>query len=501
MRIMNPDKQQFTCLLTLITLFVFPLSAQQKLTLDECRTLALEQNREIRIAQNEMQTATHARKSVQTQYLPKVSFGGAWLRTGKALQPLENDLFLPVVPFNTIDPATGRFNPEALRDPEAAMNTLVINPQTGAPMVDQAGNPIFRNYAMLPADKIVFDNKNSYYARFTVTQPIFTGFKITEANHIARRAENIAKEKEVLTRAEVVAKTDEAFWRVVSLQEKLKLANAYEALLDRLVTDLGNMYAEGIITRNDVLKAQVKQNEAKLKTLQAENGCALSKMALAQIIGMEESEIEVDPDNMEKPPLSMPASFYQEISPDNRAEITMLKEKAAIMESKRNIERSKFMPDVALTGGYGWMNPNPYNGLRSEFGGNWSVGVMVSIPIFTWGERRHDLHAAKLKMENVQLELNEAREMIDLQIRQNRYRYSEALKKAEMTGLSRKQAEENMRMAKENLMEGRSRLTELLEAQLQWENASSEHIDALVEMRTTLLELDKSTGEIYNHLY
>jgi outer membrane protein len=129
------------------------------------------------------------------------------------------------------------------------------------------------------------------------------------------------------------------------------------------------------------------------------------------------------------------------------------------------------------------------------------VGVMVSIPIFTWGERRHDLHAAKLKMENVQLELNEAREMIDLQIRQNRYRYSEALKKAEMTGLSRKQAEENMRMAKENLMEGRSRLTELLEAQLQWENASSEHIDALVEMRTTLLELDKSTGEIYNYLY
>ncbi len=70
-----------------------------------------------------------------------------------------------------------------------------------------------------------------------------------------------------------------------------------------------------------------------------------------------------------------------------------------------------------------------------------------------------------------------------------------------MTGLSREQAEENMRITKENLMEGRSRLTELLEAQLQWENASSEHIDALVEIRTTLLELDKSTGEIYNYQY
>lgn len=501
MRMMRLYKQQLACLPVLLILFALPLSAQQNLTLSECRTKALEQNREIRIAQNEMRSAAYARKSAQTHYLPRINFGGGWLRTGKAFQPLENDLLLPIVPFNTIDPSTGRFNPETLKDPATAINTLVMNPETGQPMVDQVGNPIFRNYAMLPADKLVFDHKNSYYARFTVTQPLFTGFKITEANHIARRAENIAKEKEILTRAEVVAKTDEAFWRVVSLREKLKLANAYETLLERLVTDLENMYGEGIITRNDLLKAQVKQNEAKLKTLQAENGYALSKMALAQIIGMEENDIEIDSGKMEEPSLAMPASFQWEVSPDNRAEIAMLKEKAAIMESKKNIGRSKFMPDVMLSTGYGWMNPNPYNGLRNEFGGNWSVGVVVSIPVFTWGERCNDLHAAKLKVANAELELNEAREMIDLQIRQNRYRYSEALKKAEMTGLSKEQAEENMRMAKENLMEGRSRLTELLEAQLQWENASSEHIDALVEMQTTLLELDKSTGEIYNDLY
>ena len=498
--IMNLHKQQFTGLLVLFTLFVFPLSAQQKLSLDECRRMALEQNREIRIAQNETQSAAYTRKSAQTHYLPKINFGGAWLRTGKALQPLENDLFLPVVPFNTIDPATGKFNPEALKDPGTAMNTLVINPETGQPMVDQAGHPIFKNYAMLPADQLVFDHKNSYYARFTVSQPLFTGFKITEANHIARRAEIIAKEKEVLTRAEIIAKTDEAFWRVVSLQEKLKLANAYETLLDRLVTDLENMHDEGIITRNDVLKAQVKQNEAKLKKLQAENGCALSKMALAQVIGMEEDDIEIESDQITELPPALPASYHGEILPDRRAEIAMLKEKTAIMESKKNIERARFMPDIVLTGGYGWMNPNPYNGLRNEFGGNWSVGVVVSMPVFTWGERRNDLHAAKLKMESAELELNEAREMIDLQIRQNRYRYSEALKKAEMTALSKEQAEENMRITRENLTEGRSRLTELLEAQLQWENASSEHIDALVEMKTTLLELDKSTGEIYNYL-
>ncbi len=58
-------------------------------------------------------------------------------------------------------------------------------------------------------------------------------------------------------------------------------------------------------------------------------------------------------------------------------------------------------------------------------GGSW-----CRYQFYMGGERRHDLHAAKLKMENAQFELNEAREKIDLQIRQNRYRYSEALKKS-----------------------------------------------------------------------
>ena len=501
MRTTSPFKQQFTCVLIVFTLMATSLTAQKKLTLSDCRKLALEQNREVRIAQNEKQAATATKKSAQTHYLPKVSFGGGWLHTNKALQPLENDLFLPIIPFNTIDQTTGKFNSELLNDPETAMNTLVINPQTGKPMTDKSGSTIFKNYAMLPSDQLVFDHKNNYFARFSLTQPLFTGFKITEGNQIAKRAENIAREKVVLTKAEVIEKTDKDFWRVVSLQEKLKLANAYEALLKRLVSDLENMYAEGIITRNDLLKAQVKQNEAKLKTLQAENGCALSKMALAQTIGLDEDQINIDSGNIQDIPIDIPASFNENISPDNRAEITMLKEKTSIMESQKKIECSKFMPDIMLTGGYGWINPNPYNGLRSEFGGDWSVGVVVSIPIFTWGERGHDLHAAKLKKENAELELNETRELIDLQIRQNRYRYSEALKKTEMTKLSKEQAEENMRITEENLIEGRSRLTELLEAQLQWESASSEHIDALVEVKTTLLELDKSTGEIYNYLY
>ena len=56
----------------------------------------------------------------------------------------------------------------------------------------------------------------------------------------------------------------------------------------------------------------------------------------------------------------------------------------------------------------------------------------------------HDLRVAKYEKQKAELELEQAREMIDLQIHQNRYKYTEALKRVELTGLSKKQAEENI---------------------------------------------------------
>lgn len=497
---MNSKRHFLQSIFAILLISITPVVAQRTLTLEECRSMALEQNRKISIAKQDAIAATYTKKSAATNYLPKLSLDGGYMRLGKDIKPLGQDLFLPIVPYNAINPGTGQFDPSALQDPATAMNTFVMDPATGGPMLDASGNPIFKNYAMLPADQMKLDKKNLYYARLSVHQPLFTGFKITESNKMARHAENIAKENIVLTKAEVISQTDEAYWRVVSLYQKVKLAHAYEDLLNQLVNDLENIYAEGIITKNDVLKAKVKQNESKLQVLKAENGLELSKMALAQIIGDTDEKVSVydqyinDADVINN---TMPMNLQG--SSENRAEITMLKEKVSVMQAAKNVERSKFMPSILLTGGYGFANPNPYNGLRNEFGGDWSVGVVFSMPIFTWGERKYDMNIANTKKQRAQYELEDAREMIDLQIKQSQFKHIESIKKVEMTKLSVEQAEENMNSAKDNLAEGRTRLSELLEAQLQWADASSQHIDALIEVKTSMTELEKSTGEIYNH--
>ena len=130
--------------------------------------MALEQNRKISIAQQDALAATYTKKSAATHYLPKISLDGGNMRLGKDIKPLGQDMFLPIVPYNAINPSTGQFDPSALQDPATALNTFVIDPNTGAPMLDGSGNPIFKNYAMLPADEFKLDKKNLYYARLSV---------------------------------------------------------------------------------------------------------------------------------------------------------------------------------------------------------------------------------------------------------------------------------------------------------------------------------------------
>ena len=157
------------------------------------------------------------------------------------------------------------------------------------------------------------------------------------------------------------------------------------------------------------------------------------------------------------------------------------------------------MPNIFLTAGYNWTQPNIYKGTQNNFGGDWMVGIGVQIPVFTWGDRLHQVHMADREVAKAGLELEDAQEKINLQIQQNRFKHTEALKKMEMTKLSKKQAEENLRITENTLLEGMKSARDILEAQTMWENAASADIDARVEAAVTLSQLEKNTGALYKY--
>ncbi|HCX99240.1 MAG TPA: hypothetical protein DG754_03790, partial [Bacteroidales bacterium] len=264
-----------------ITGFCIQGFGQQTLSLADCKSLALEQNFKIRIAREDIGTSEALSLSARTNFFPNISANGLYNRSNRKLSLLSGDALVPVVPFSSINPETGQFDPNL--DPA---NTFVFNPISGGMLHDKDGNPVFQNYTWLPQNQFEIGNKNLFMAGANLTQPIYMGGKIRELYRISKLNNKIAELKLTHEQNELMYSVEENYWRVISVQEKVKMLENYINLLSKLKIDLEGLYNEGIIIKNDILRVDVKTNEAQLNLFKATNGLKLSQMALCQLIGL-----------------------------------------------------------------------------------------------------------------------------------------------------------------------------------------------------------------------
>ena len=481
--------------LLLVLLFRPGIYAQKKLSLEDCQRLAIERNEKLKIAQEQNGAATALRKAAFTQYLPNFSANGSYIRTNKPLSLFGEDKFLPIIPFNAIDAQTGGINQQAFSDPAIAPTFLVFDAQ-GAPVFDQSGNPVFKQYVYLPEEEGKLGSKNIFVGQIGFVQPIFTGFKIREINRIAAYAERVAEQNQVYETSELLHKVEASFWQLISLEERQKLAQTYLSLLDNLSNDIQNLYDEGFVTKNDLLKVGVKKNDAQLTLFKVDQGIKLSKMALNQLIGLElDDQIELLPAEADSLIVCNQQQLYSSAR-ENRPELLMLEQQINIAHSASNIMKSRYMPDLAASVNYVVSNPNPYQGFEEEFGGDFNAGIVLHVPLFHWGEKNHTLRAARHEERVAELELKEASEMIRLEVAQAFFAWQESLERLKLTKNSLAQAEENLRVNEDNYAEGLINTSDLLEAQTLWQQAASELISARNEQWICVSRLKKVDGSL-----
>jgi outer membrane protein len=481
----------------LLSMFLLPmaLNAQESLSLQQCRNLAIEHNQKIKMAKEQVNAAVAVKKAAFTQYLPEFSINGTYSYLNKDFQLLKSDLFLPVVPYTAIDASTGQLSPTALSTPSVAASTFVINPSTGSIVTDAAGNPVFQKYTYLPASKSRFSIGSLYVINGGFTQPLFLGGKIREANKIASYTKEIADHNLTLTRDELIYSIDEAYWRIVSLREKIKLADQYKQMLTRLVSDLENIHTEGIITKNDLLKAKLKLSESDILLLEAKNGMELSKMVLCQMTGVPYSGTIILTDSLNKSDTNLLSYTVNQETIADRPELKILEKNVDIARSGVKLMLSRYLPNIAMNAGYTFMNPNPYKGLTREFGSDYNVGLVCNIPIFHFGDKKHTLNAARFEQESASLKLEESKELLVLQLQQAVYKYNESTKKTDYAALALDQALLNLKYTQDNFSEGILKTSDLLEAQVLWQKAYSELIDARTAYQLSVSNLKKVTGK------
>ena len=482
--------------LSLVLLF-FGLSsgiqAQRTLNLDSCRTLALSNNKELRMSKEKVNAAHYQQKAAFTNFLPKIDMMGTYMRTEKEISLLSDDQKSAISNIGTAVAPMGQKLQQILSsDPSLA--PLLTPLQSVMGTLPGALNQVGQGMV----DALRTDTRNMFGGMVTLTQPIFMGGKIIAYNKITKFAEQLAESQHATELQDVILNTDQAYWQVISLVNKKKLAESFLELVKKLDSDVSKMVAEGVATKADELSVNVKVNEAEMTLTKVENGLSLSKMVLCQVCGIPlDTPITLADESMEN--ITLPDTYIQgnvNTALSNREELKSLELASKIYRQKVNVTRSEFLPSLGLTATYLVTNPSLVNGFERKMRGMWGVGMMVKIPVFHWGEGIYKVKAAKAEANIAQYKLDDVKEKVELQVTQATYKVNEATKKLAMAEKNMAKADENLRYANLGFQEGVIPTSNVLEAQTAWLSAQSGKIDAQIDVKMSEIYLNKSMGTL-----
>ena len=454
-----------TILLLAFVVTVSCMHAQRMLTLEECRNLAIQNNKELQISGEKIKMADNEKKAAFTKYFPQLSANGAYMWNQKDINLLDM----------------------------GALSSSLSSSLGGLAQL-----PMIQHLMSGVNDMQHLDVQNIWVGNVSLVQPVFMGGKIVNYNQITKFAKQLAESMNNLQLQDLIYKTDETYWQVISLVNKKKLADAYVDLLRKMDSDVTAMIYEGVATEADGLSVKVKLNEAEMAQTKVENGLALTRMLLAQICGLSlEEDLSLADEKLDNFPVeTTQASADLNEAFMNRNELRSLDLATKIYKRKERIALAEMLPNVALAANYFVTNPNVFNGFKNDFAGMFNVGVMVKVPLSGWWEGTYRRNSAKAETRIKTLEWQDAREKIELQVNQSVYKVNDAGKKLIASSRNMENAEENLRRANFGFEEGVIPALNLMEAQTAWVSARSSLIDAQIEVKLTEVYLSKALGKL-----
>ncbi|WP_338372895.1 TolC family protein [Dysgonomonas capnocytophagoides] len=466
------EKRYFLGILLFVSISISPMMGQRILNLDEVRDLAIQNNKNLKMASEQERVAFYNKKEAFSKYLPEVSMIGAYLRNQKNLQLISSSAI-----------------PSSITMPDLSSLGIPIPAGTEIPIPDEIRDKI-RSVGEV-------DIKNVWVGGVTLIQPLFMGGKIVAYNDIMKNSQALAAAQKDTKLQDIITEVDAGYWQVVSLAYKKELAESYKSLLEKMHSDISTMEQEGVATKADVLSVAVKLNEADMTLTKVDNGLALSRMALNQLCGLsiDENVKLSDENNSEtvSDELYTPELVSVEEALVNRSELKSLELATKIYKGKERVARSEFMPNLAFMASYLYTNPSSFDGFDTRFGGMWTLGLTLKVPL-NFMSSSSKYNAAKAETRIQEYKLDEAKEKIELQVNQTNFKLNEAYKKYTSSEKNMEKADENLRYATVGFEEGVIPASDVLAAHTAWLSAHSELIDSKIDIRLCKVYLNKALG-------
>lgn len=436
---MNKIKIIISCCVALYTVSEVPAQKPLRISLSECREMALTHSEELQQADNTIQQAKLDRKIAATAYLPKID-----------------------------GVATGAYM---------------------LPDIDMMGMEL--------------SMRGTYMTGLSLTQPIYAGGKISTGNRLARIGEEVASEQYRMKRMDVIADADNAYWTYIAVGRKVRMLESYKAQMDTLHRQTETALSAGLATENDLLRIEAKRSEISYQLQKVKNGADLCRMSLCRIVGADfNTQIEaVDTTFI----ISRPGQLDPDIA--SRPELHLLEKQVAAGKEQIRMARADMLPTVGLGLSYMYYGNVKLNSMvdvggtkvpfSQEFRDGIGMAVLsVKIPIFHWGEIHKKVRKAKYELKNAELDLQKNTKLLNIEVQQAIRNVQDGYELINTAEKGLQQADENLRVMRNRYVASMAPLTDLLDAQSQWQQAESNLIEAQTQYKIYETEYLRATGAL-----
>ncbi|MCZ2276311.1 MAG: TolC family protein [Bacteroidia bacterium] len=415
--------------------------SQTTLTLEESKSLALKNNKTLQNSALEIEAAQQVKKNAYTNYFPKVSANVFGMQ---------------------------------------AINPLIEYKMEGGNLPVYDGNPAnlptATQFAYFPGMELSMMQRTAIGV-LNIAQPIYAGGKITTGNKLATLNVDVKEQQQQLTENEILLKTEQQYWQLISLQEKQKTLEKYELLLGGIRKQVDDAFKAGLIIKNDVLKVQIKQSELEANKNKLLNGKKLATMQFCQTIGIPFDSTLVLQETIDIS--QSPLAYYTDHSPalTNRTEYKLLEKSVEATRLQTKMKTGDYLPTVAV--GLAGYHLNMLEKGTKNFT-NGLAYVSVSIPISDWWGGSYSIKEQKIKQQIAENTFEDTKGLLNLQMEKAWTDVNETWKQIAIMQETALQAEENLKVSQTGYESGVVTLSDLLEAQA----LVTETADKLTEAQT-----------------
>ena len=434
--------------------------AAQTYTLQQLKDSALQNNIAIRTARHDIEAAQQQRKEAFTKYFPNISGTGLWFNANKGMAKMD-------------------VNPSEMMSPEMG---AVLAQSFPAEALAALANPI--SISMM---------KNGTIGSLMAVQPVFAGGQIVNGNRLAKVGEDVSRLQLRLSENEVEKTTEQYYWQLVSLQEKTKTLDAVDTLLADLTKDVSVAVKAGVALPNDLLQVQLRQNDVASQRLKLENGISIVRLLLAQFCGLsslnnEQATFTID-NSSAQVGLTDNNVQYSMFNVQSTTEYQLLQKQVEATRLQKKMAVGQQLPSVAVGAGY-----NYHNLLDNDhsFG---MIYATVSVPISDWWGGSHAIKRKKIEYEKAQEQLTDNAQLLQIRMQNAWNAVVEARQQLDIARRSIEQSQENLRLNRNYYRAGTCTMSNLLEAQMLYQQALDKQTDAYAELQNKLLEYRQSIGE------